>query len=185
MNNYELNSFIPLQASTSQYDIDHNAPIKLTLHGSRSCCHLRAIQEPKLKEILANVGIEFERVKENKFFNFIHTFLPTETSESNKGNSDLVKDIFVFVKEAINNQTNGKLTLDLTDMTQLVVQKAEDRTTQPPCRAYELVINLSEKAVETAEKSGLIFREYLSFQPQRSEDIPYILGVGEAARTRF
>jgi hypothetical protein len=177
MNSYDLTSHTSLEAALSQYYIDSEASVRLTLHGPRSYCDLKAIQDPKIKEILVNVGIEFERAQGNRFFNFTHTFRPIETRENNRENDNLVKDTFAFINAAINDQTNGKLTLNLTDITKLIVKKAEDRSFIVPRRAYELEIEVSEKAVTTAEKSGLVFREYVSSLPKSTT--AYVLGIGE------
>lgn len=183
MNSYDLTSHTQLEAACRQYLIDYEAPVRLTLHGPRSYCYLKAIEDPKIKEILVNVGIAFERAQGNTFFNFIHTFRPIETKESNRENNDLVKDTFAFIKTAVNDQTQGQLNLELTDMTKLVVKKAEDRSFIVTRRAYELDVEISEKAVETAEKSGLVFREYLSSLPKGVT--AYALGVGENGKKIF
>jgi hypothetical protein len=47
---------------------------------------------------------------------------------------------------------------------------------------YELDVSISEKAVETAEKSGLVFRKYAS-PPQGA--VVYHLGVGQKEPIRL
>lgn len=138
---------------------------------------LKAIQDPKLKEVLSAVGIEFERSKRNTFFNFSHTFTSTAKNEIHRTNDNQVVDIFDFVNTAVNTQTNGQLILDLADMTKLVVSKGEDRSFQPAHQAYELSIEISEKAVETAKKSGLVFKENVSSLPEGT--VAYIQHVGQ------
>lgn len=176
---FDLKSHVTTAASCSQYHIDDLAPVKLVLFGSNSYCYLKAIQNPQLKEILSKVGAEFERSKNNVFFNFSHTFTPTEKNESSKENDDQVSEIFEFINTEVHAQTGSKLTLDLDDMTQLTVEKAEYRSRKQTYRAYEMGIRLSEKTVETAKKSGLVFREYYTSPPEGT--IVYAMGVGQTS----
>lgn len=113
----------------------------------------------------------------NTFFNFSHAFTPVARNENNKVQDDLVGDVFAFVNAAIQDQTMGQLGLELTDMTRLVVNKAEDRSSITVCQAYELTLECSEKVIETARKSGLLFFEYPSGPPQGTQAIA--LGVGQ------
>lgn len=166
---YNLHSHTDEEAICSQYSINTNAPVQLTLSGPRSYCLLTAIQDPTLKETLSKVGIQHERTRNNTFFNFSHTFTPTEKNESLKDNDTHVVDIFEIVNSAVNAQTNGKLVLDLSDITALVVKKGEDRSFTPAHCAYELSIKMSEQAVETAKKSGLTFNEFISSCPKGTE----------------
>jgi hypothetical protein len=185
---FALRSHMTLQAAISQYPIDCDAPVGLTLYGQNSYCYLKGIESSQLKAILSKVGDVFERDEGNTFFNVSHTFAPVKPTESkSSGNEDdqidkncttAVRDIFPFVKTAVSDQTNGQLTLDLTDANKLVVGKAVDRSVlMRPRQAYELGVTIPEKTVEAAEKSGLIFREY-GF-PQSSGKLVYALGVGQ------
>jgi len=189
---FALTSHMPLQAATRQYLINSDAPVSFTLHGPTSYCYLKGIQSPQLKELLAKVGSAFEKTAWGIFFNVTHTFTPTEATDSKSNqnlddqvNKDLdnqvqVQNIFACVKTAIAEQTDGTLALDLTDVTRLVVQKAEDRSfPMGPHRAYKLGITISEKAVEAAEKSGLVFRKYGHSLP--TDERVYVLGVGQTS----
>jgi hypothetical protein len=121
-------------------------------------------------------------------FNVCHTFTPVKATDSKScGNDDdqidknhntELRDIFAFIKTAVSEQTNDQLTLDLTDVNRLVVEKAVDRSfLMGPHQAYELKISIMEKTVEAAEKSGLIFQKYGPSQP--SDKPVYALHVGQ------
>ena len=170
---FTLTSHISIKAAISQCVVPDDAPVSLSLSGPNSYCFLKAIQKPELKELLLKVGAAFEKKERCAFFLVNHTFTPTEATKSKSNenlgdqvNEDLenqvqVKDIFAFVKGVITEQTDDKLALDLTDVTRLVVQKVEDRSfIMGPHRTYTLQITISEKSVEMAEKSGLVFRKY-------------------------
>ncbi len=210
--NFSLTSFVSLSSACSQYYIDNSAPVKLTLLGPESHCELEAIQDPKLKETVAKVGIglcshlkaiydpqlkavlvkvgsAFERKERglDVFFNVHHHFTPSEAIDNKDSDTRIdeehtrqVHDIFAFVKTAINEQTNGNLSLDLTDVAKLTVSKAEDvGFLCSSRRAYELEVRLSEKAVEAAKKSGIVFQKTYGFAPQPAGTRTFAVGVGQ------
>ena len=185
---FALTSHMTLEAEIYQYSVDWDAPVRLTLYGLNSYCDLKGIQNSYLKAILSKVGDVFEKSKGSTFFNVCHTFTPVEATESKSSENDddqidknhitEVSDVFEFVKAAVSEQTNDQVTLDLTDVNRLVVQKAVDSSfLMEPHQAYELVVTIPEKTVEAAEKSGLIFRKYGLSLP--SDEPAYILGVGQ------
>lgn len=187
---FALTSHMTLQAAIRQYYIDSDAPVRLGLYGDQSYCNLMVIHDPKLKEILAKVGTAFEKANGNTFFNVQHKFTPTEATDSkssgacddqiDEDHGKQVQDIFVFVKADMAKQTGGKLALELTEVTRLVVKKGEDRSfMMEPHRAYELEVGISDKALIAAEKSGLVFRKYGG--PQPTNEPAYILGVGQSS----
>jgi hypothetical protein len=181
---YDLSSHTSLEAACRQYRIYDDNPVEFTLDGARSYCRLKGIQDPELKETLSKVGAEYERTQHNTFFNFTHRFTPAEKRESNGINDDLVNDIFKFANTAVTAQTQGNLTLNIADMTALVVQKAEDRSfLMGSHRSYTLRIELSEKGLETAEQSGLVFKEYVTSLPEGV--VAYALGVGQKSPFDF
>lgn len=147
--------------------VDNKAPVRLSLVGpNRSYCHLKGIEDPKLKEVLAKVMDAFEKNIRAFFFDVTHIFTPTESKSSDDRiaedlNSQILS-IFTFARTAVAGQTGDKLQLQVTDITKFIVEKAEDGGFLPPHRAYELNLVLTEKAVKTARELGLVFREHAS-----------------------
>nr|QBK92788.1 MAG: hypothetical protein LCPAC401_04260 [Pithovirus LCPAC401] len=180
-----LDSHCGMRAACTQYSINNNALVKITLYGSEHYCCLKSVDSPDLKNIAKRVGEKFDDDIRSEFFNVTHTLKPytskqeTNSSEENKE----FFEIFSIMRVAFQMETNMKLTLN--DVSKITVSKAIDRNTnrlirKEPLRVYELGLTLSKDAESRLKvKESANFRKFENQTPKGY--IVYAMGVGQTS----
>ncbi len=184
-----LDSHCGMKAAFTQYSINNNVPVKITLYGSEHYCRLKAVDSPELKNLAKRVGEKFDDDIRFEFFNVTHT-LKFHTSKQKTNSSDETKnflEIFSIMRAAFQRETSMKLTL--SDVSKITVSKAIDRNTKwlirkEPLRAYRLGLTLSEDTVSRLRvKENANFRKFGNQVPKGY--IAYAIGVGQTSIPQF
>ncbi len=179
-----LDSHCGIEAACTQYSINNDTPVKITLYGSKHYCHLKDVDNPELKTLAKRIGEKFDDDIKSKFFNVIHT-LKLHTSKQETNSNEENKEFFVFLimREAFQRETNMRLTL--SDVSKITVSKGIDRNTnwlirKEPLRVYELGLTLS-KDVESRlrVKENANFRKFENQAPKGH--ITYAMNVGQTS----
>lgn len=155
-NNSNISFHTTLSAACSQFSINHENTVKMTLSGPSSYMYLKldAEQSQTVNELARKIGIQHESGPErNKFMVYSATFLPgrivAKSAKDTPEEEKVFGQIFETATASIAKQMGWSV--GPADVAKIVLEKTVKFSLNKPKRACSLSIELSESAAARLE----------------------------------